>query len=50
MDCIRVVERDEEGTSIRRVSPDQARLVKAHLTTAGALLREEGLEGEAVHG
>jgi predicted ATPase len=50
MQCIRVVERDEEGTSIHPVSPDQARLVQAHLTTAGALLREEGLQGEAAHG
>jgi hypothetical protein len=50
MDGIRVVEREEEGTSIRRVSLEQARLVEAHLTTAGALLREEGLEGEAAHG
>src|SRR5580700_1645655 len=50
MQCIRVVERDEEGTSIHLVSPTQARLVQAHLTTAGALLREEGLESEAAHG
>jgi predicted ATPase len=50
MQCIRVVERDEEGTSILPVSLEQARLVQAHLTTAGALLREEGLQGEAAHG
>jgi hypothetical protein len=50
MQCIRVVERDEEGTSIRLLSPEQARLVQAHLTTAGALLREEGLQGDVAHG
>ncbi len=50
VECIRVVERDEEGTSIHRVSPDQVTLVQGHLTTAGALLREEGLRGDAAHG
>jgi predicted ATPase len=50
MQCIRVVGCDAAGTSVRPLAPDQARLVQAHLTTAGALLREEGLQSEAAHG